>query len=415
MKKRKVALSSDSDSDIDCIGSGPVVTKLSQTLKDRIKSRLAVAVANRGQAFIANSSRKTSNNRLGSNSEIQVELPLKSKWIRKVDGLARDFFTSAEAKMEILDPLEKGGTAYSSLPIREENNEDLNRIYGLRCGGLIRAQGRRRTWGNFVCTVGQYARFCVVFGEVQDVYKLCEAGQLFCLARCEEPMKIFANYYEARGVEGSICTKAKHLRRFCEDAMAWYKLQDDNVSVGLCEDNATRMGSLAQAYRRLEHAKDRQNRTIEARIEQGRFLSARDFTKAVKVARKKLDKIMLTLDDEKFSSLEAMAEERPKVVQKWCINFLALLIFEGGGQRPQVYASLRLPSSVDLSLSDAELRTSPYFTLKTGLEKRPRPSNAPFFTLPRSVFDYVEFHAKHVIPLLHLRGGIRSKTGKRKR
>lgn len=378
---------------------------MSQTLKDKIKSRLTVAVSQRGHALIASSSRKAKRCSARAVNEKKVELSLKSRWIRLVDGLPRDFFTNSEAKMENLDPIEKGGTAYKSLKVREDNSEDLKRILGLRNGGVLQFGGGGRTWANFVCSVGQYARCCVVLGEVPDVYKLCNEGQLFDLARLQEPMQIFANYYEARGLEGSMCTKAKHLKKFCEEGMAWYQLKNDNESKGKCQDNATRMGSISQLYRRLEHAKDRQNRTIESRIEQGRFLSARDFQNAVKIAKKRLDGVMMTLENEEFSSFEAMAEERPNIVRKWCLNFLALLIFEGGGQRPQVYASLRLPSVVDLTLSDADLRTSEFFTLKTGLEKRPRPAHAPYFTLPRSVFDYVEFHTKKVIPVLHLRAG----------
>lgn len=402
--KKRAFSSLSSDSDLEICSFGPPVVKKSQGWRDSVKARLNIAIQNRGHAFIGMSTsrrRKGSkvNNNLESQNENEVQVSLKEKWIKKVDSLPRDFFTSAEAKLEVLEPLQKGGKAYSSLHIREWNNEDLKRVFGLRHGGPLIGVSRR-TWANYVCTVGQYARFCVVYGEVPELYKLRERGHLFKLAKLEEPMRIFASYYEARGGEGSMCTKAKHLRRFCEDAMKWYKKEDDNKSEGLCQDNATRMGTLAQAYRRLEHANDRMSKTVEARIEQGRFITGKDFEKVVGIARKKLDNIMHTIDNDLFSSFKSLVEHRPGVVHKWCINILALLIMEGGGQRPQVYATLKAPTVVDLALLDYDLKKSPYFTLKTGLEKRPRPSHAPFFTLPKCVFDYVEFHVKHVLPII---------------
>jgi len=37
----------------------------------------------------------------------------------------------------------------------------------------------------------------------------------------------------------------------------------------------------------------------------------------------------------------------------------------------------------------------------TGTEKRPRPQNAPRFTLPKVCFKFIEYHVTHVRPYLH--------------
>jgi len=112
--------------------------------------------------------------------------------------------------------------------------------------------------------------------------------------------------------------------------------------------------------------------------------------------RSSLEEIIEGLDG-KFDPNEQIKE---KLVRKWCLNFIVLLILQGGGQRPQVYACIRNPELTDLIRMDRQRRENGHFTLITGTEKRARPRNAPRFTLPAVCFKFIEYHSKYVRPFL---------------
>lgn len=123
------------------------------------------------------------------------------------------------------------------------------------------------------------------------------------------------------------------------------------------------------------------------------------FSKYEREARLELETIMECLNGQ-FNPPEEHAE---KLLKKWCLNLLVLLIFQGGGQRPQVYACVKCPALDRLATMEADGSETGYFTMVTGTEKRPRPVSAPRFTLPNVCFKFVEYHVLHVRPFLHAR------------
>ena len=72
------------------------------------------------------------------------------------------------------------------------------------------------------------------------------------------------------------------------------------------------------------------------------MLSPADFEQFFKVARNEMLSMMGTVKrvqvEVGFGGLEGYLRfRRKKLMDKWCINFLAALLLLGGGQPPQVY------------------------------------------------------------------------------
>jgi hypothetical protein len=61
-----------------------------------------------------------------------------------------------------------------------------------------------------------------------------------------------------------------------------------------------------------------------------------------------------------------------KLLGKWCINVLGLIRYTGSGQRPQVYASLKVPNHFDSAYREWRADERP--TLAAGMEKTSRVS-----------------------------------------
>ena len=98
-----------------------------------------------------------------------------------------------------------------------------------------------------------------------------------------------------------------------------------------------------------------------------------------------------------FSPRDELAEA---IVRKWCLNLLVFLVLKGGGQRPQVYGVIQSPGTNELAQMEESAERTGYFTMITGLEKRPRPSYAPRFTLPAVCLKYIKYHCEHVRPFI---------------
>ena len=87
-------------------------------------------------------------------------------------------------------------------------------------------------------------------------------------------------------------------------------------------------------------------------------------------------------------------------INKWCLYMLALCVLMGGGQRPQVYGQLQVPSVVDIREMEVQTKKNGFFELKTVLEKTLRSSDIPNVMFPALLLRYVEFHARIFRPAI---------------
>jgi hypothetical protein len=95
------------------------------------------------------------------------------------------------------------------------------------------------------------------------------------------------------------------------------------------------------------------------------------------------------------------AADKPGLRARWCIAFVGLLVFYGGGQRSQVYAQLQEP--VDLNVAQRRWATDKRVTLAALLEKHPRQMGYSKVSFPSRTRTIFEFHLGVVKPAL--RGG----------
>ena len=104
------------------------------------------------------------------------------------------------------------------------------------------------------------------------------------------------------------------------------------------------------------------------------------------------------------STFQAAILAKWDLMLKWCINFLALLVVYGSGQRNQVYTFLKCP---DISYVEDFVRAhddgSGHEPLKLHIherEKRVRDSRLPFIMLDPVTAPYISFHTQFFQPLL---------------
>lgn len=87
---------------------------------------------------------------------------------------------------------------------------------------------------------------------------------------------------------------------------------------------------------------------------------------------------------------------------KWTINFVSLLTLTGGGQRPQVYCYLQLPTSQMLSRFERAVQfdNEGFIELHTTREKTTRALDMPHVLLASRVLPFLLFHLQVVRPLV---------------
>lgn len=78
-----------------------------------------------------------------------------------------------------------------------------------------------------------------------------------------------------------------------------------------------------------------------------------------------------------------------KIMSKWCINMIAVLMLQAGGQRPQVFWQLQFPSDEDFHILRTISNDKQYIPLRTQVEKFSGDPRFPGVILPPMVFPYI--------------------------
>ena len=234
-----------------------------------------------------------------------------------------------------------------------------------------------------------------------DKKDLWKEGEIFKLLANRELLDTFVSYYKLRGLDGTVCGKTNHLIKLADEAIPYFLHKDQAVHDAI-RSNISWLRRVSMTHKTLaRHAKTAE-RDIDLRLAQFKHLSPDDFKKLWKKASSALSGIMRKVNGTDGIAFRSLAFENFDLVKKWCLNFLSLLIFKGGGQRPQLYGLIACPSASELAGMKDQCEESGYFTLQTGVEKVRRPSWAPKFVLPGMVYKFLEFHVTTVLP--HLRG-----------
>lgn len=148
---------------------------------------------------------------------------LRKNWNDQLILLRRlkpDFFNSEEARMSSTDPIEMGSTAYSKLPVSDNINADIYRVYKICYEPRMRDGFSRGSYAQFLVAVGQFARLCFVLRKV-ELEKLCEPGALSSQGTNLDVVKIFLNYFDIRASPSTVMGKAVHLKKFFQCAASF--------------------------------------------------------------------------------------------------------------------------------------------------------------------------------------------------
>ena len=217
--------------------------------------------------------------------------------------------------------------------------------------------------------------------------------------------------------------KAAQLVKFVDSAYAYYDSKPPA--------NGNQVAKIAKLEKincvsRLLRRDRSTNKTIALRLKRvtkedwhrctvGKFVNEEMFDHMRSVAINALQGILNTVNDifERKAALETTSKRRAfddfvlknkTILQKWCVNFLVLILLYGNGQRTQVHWMLLCPSLADLAVFSNYLETNgpvkPLLLEIDGKEKRARASKLPHVMMNPIVFNYVEFHVQMVIPHL---------------
>lgn len=314
-----------------------------------------------------------------------------------------DFFVSAQATLRLSGAIGRGKVGYASLKINELNNLDMKRIFTLRYEAKKNAGQPVGTYEQLKTAVGQFARLCCVKGAVQaeDLWK---EGELFALITDMEAVRGFMQYFQLRGMHSTTSCKALHLKTLCDSAETFFSAAQTREQAVLrrkAAETGQYLSSVMNAEKTEGRRQSRIRRTLEDRIARAVILFPKDFARLNHVAFGKLVGVM---KEYQKKALEVEPSELPRFLTErsllnlFCINFQAVLMLNGGGQRPQVYAELLVPESSELR-AILDCRDN-FFELKTVHEKTGRSPNMPHVLFPGKLVPYLKFYLEAIRPVI---------------
>ena len=334
------------------------------------------------------------------------EWNLENAWNQYLSVLPEDFFSSDEAVLKA--DIQKGtGTCfYEPLLIHESNNEDMEWVYTEFCERQNKYGSRVKAYEKFVSAAGCFARMGIALGEkdgdfIQDFYK---EGSLFELVIDPKIVEAFVSFYGMHGSASTAYGRALYLGELAKAAEDYYGKKKDSRGASLAHASKVILDKEASIHRRIRRVEGRRNKSIESRAKAGEILVPKDFERCSTLAVRQLTDIAKHLKRayraRKNEGVLQAVKDRPGIIDKWSIHFISLLILQSGGQRPQVFFQLQLPSSSELrSCMDMAARTG-FFELKTVVEKVGRSLDCPHVVVPRRCLKYVEFHADVIRPCI---------------
>jgi hypothetical protein len=286
--------------------------------------------------------------------------------------------------------LAPGEISYRGLVVNHENNEDMLFIYRHKYEAkAVRGQSLS-SYEQMRGCVGQFLRFAVVCGLV-PLARACDAGHLFSAVLSMDAVQAFISYFQLRCSASTVLAKAFHLRTVSKYAERFYS----SVTIDeRCRTKAALMTDYLTGACSAEKYESRRGtarmRSEDMRMASGRLLVGDDFRSFGEAAEKCLTSIM--------RGGERHVRQNSGLRSRWCIAFVGLLVFYGGGQRPQVYAQLQEPEDLDVALR--RWATDKRVTLAALLEKRPRQTGYSKVSFPSRTRTIFEFHLRVVKPAI---------------
>lgn len=326
---------------------------------------------------------------------------MKEKWEEALGMVPAEFIEGNEAMMMEMrtarEDMTRGKHLYQGLPVYPSNNSDLNYMYKIAYAAkAVRQSLVDGSFAQMRSTFGQLCRFLVAVKVVRKE-KLYKEGAFFKGLQ-HEVLELFLKFFILNAAPSTVVQKAKHCSLFCQHAMRFYN------SEGMPRE-AAKVDEVLQYVRGIHsNAKSEDkiamgHRTMEERVEHKKFLTGDQMKHLRRGGLRILHSIC-----ESFEEME-QAEGRDAVISylkaskellsKFSLNFLAVLVLTGGGQRPQVYSSLLTPTEEGVQSMGGIVK------IAVGREKKLRVSPSIVFPvcIKRAMLHYVAYVRPAIVEL----------------
>ena len=234
------------------------------------------------------------------------------------------------------------------------------------------------------------------------VHKLCKEGKLFKSVTDLKMVEGFVGHFKAHGTASTVRTKAVHLKKLADFASLCFSEVDERELSGKAAAVSEYLRCVSCVQKGQARREHRARKTQGARVERGDILDPEDFGKMLKVTKDCLKNVMESVKvahkEGGTKAVKQLVRGNKKLARKWCMHLIALLILEGGGQRPQVCCQLQLPTAEETRELKILAQTESLFELRTVWEKTARALDCPNVSFPSSLFEFVRFHANVVRP-----------------
>jgi hypothetical protein len=371
-----------------------------------------------------------------------------SRWGRYLRMLPKDFFSSAEARMQkagastataslaeneglgngsasLLDGTRRRCASYAGLALchAPENCPDLLYVYDQVYEIKIRRGGRKEGYQQFRGVVGQLARFAVAVDVVPSESFAVEGG-LFELATSSKLVRAFIGGFQTNAQASTVYAKATLLGLLCRMAklhFAKISAVETPAVLSRIEETMNLLGS----FRRVEKATSRRQTAVQRDQEHREtFIHTADWYKL----QRRIEQDMASVCTGVCSLFQRFGEEshtymdeNHSLVRKYSLLMVVYILLTGGGQRPQAYASLQHPRESVLrrwELEDEEMgeqeaeqsgdaretvgewRTGRTVKLYPLQEKTPRGSFCPGILFPEKARSFFVTYARMIRPAI---------------
>ena len=335
---------------------------------------------------------------------LQTSRPLRmeDRWREYLLSLEEDFFTSAESRMEEEGKVGKGKPAYRGLLLQPENNADLKIIYELRYRTKHSLGQTTGSFDQLRIAAGQFARLYFTLTK-KDPTEFYKRGKLFEAITELNISRALLGYLRLRGSPSTVASKSMHLKTLAEHAQTYFAGKNEELkgrAAMICQFLLSEAASEKREARRFS----RQQKSTHERLLKGTMFSPADFQRCTEAAKTSLNGILGSfrkLQGEKGlkTAIEALLKNE-KILQKWNINMIGLLLLSGGGQRPQVFSQLQLPTRIELENMKNGGAQMGYIEFRTVMEKTSRSFDMPNVVFPSNIFPFVDFHSRIVRPVM---------------
>lgn len=351
---------------------------------------------------------------------------IREEWELEYQARPLSYFSSSEARMEQDQKLlrlmtgQERASSYTGVKVTETNNSDIEFVFNRAFKSKSRSG--TQTYSNFLTCIGQLARAGIALRKL-SLPNLWKPGELFKIADNSAFFELFINHFSSTSTPTTLANKAAQLIKFVNFPMSYWGIHP-RYPRNAERNNAMqmKMAGVVSFLRQDRTVHKNAARRIRQRTKEdwhrssaGKFVSeemmdllrgvALDALKGVITSLKaKFDEKCARDSSQQRQIFDDTVLKNWGLLLKWNVNFLALLLLFGNGQRNQVYTFLKCPTVAEMILFRTEHGGSKASApLKIHIhedEKRIRDSRMPFIMLDPVVFEEVNFHVRFVQPFL---------------